>query len=293
MNLLVWLISGGNFVAFKLGVASMPPFAMIGARLLISGSALVALSPLLDRDIFRRQDVIAKSQMLALTCGAILTFVLGQGVIVWGITHTSAGAAAVLSASSPLFLGLFSWALLHKPPQPLQWLGIAVGFAGCALLISGKGSDQGIDPAAAAAVLIGAAGFAGGLLIQRNERLPKRKFLNTGIQMLIAAVILLLLSYLAGEYGRIHPSQIALRSWLAFAYITLPGSLIAFALIVWLARTASALIANSFAYAAPAIAILLSAPLLAEPITPTLLGAAALALAGAALMGERRPRPRA
>lgn len=208
----------------------------------------------------------------------------------WGITHTSAGAAAVLSASSPLFLGLFSWALLHKPPQRLQWLGIAVGFAGCAFLIGGKGSNQSIDPVGAVAVLVGAAGFAGGLLIQRDARLPKSKFLNAGIHMLIAAVILLLLSYVAGEFGRIHPRQIALRSWLAFAYITLPGSLIAFALVVWLARTASALIANSFAYAAPAIAILLSGPILAEPITPTLLGAAALALVGASLMGERSSR---
>jgi hypothetical protein len=51
----------------------------------------------------------------------------------------------------------------------------------------------------------------------------------------------------------------------------------------------SALIANSFAHAAPAIAILLSGPILAQPITPTLLGAAALALVSAALMGERSP----
>lgn len=121
-----------------------------------SGSALMALSPLLDRGASR--DFILWPQMLILTCGAILTFVLGQGVIVWGITHTSAGAAAVLSASSPLFLGLFSWALLHKPPQRLQWLGIAVGFAGCAFLIGGKGSNQSIDPVGAAALaLVGAA----------------------------------------------------------------------------------------------------------------------------------------
>jgi drug/metabolite transporter (DMT)-like permease len=289
LTLFSWVVSGGNFVAFKLGAATLPPFTMISARLMISGCVLTAFSPLIDRDVAAAADPIGARQARLMVLAGFLTFALGQGVVVWGVARTGASVGSVLAASSPVFLGLFAWTIGQQTLSGRQWVGVAAGFIGCASLIASRSNEgNAIDPISAVALLAGPAGFAAGLLMQRQAALPRRKFLAIGLQMVAAAVMLLCLGAATGELSGLDVSEVSASSWWAFAFITIPGSLLVFAAIVWLARMASPAIANSFAYASPAIAILLSWLILSEPITLGLLASAALALGGAALMVDQK-----
>lgn len=54
----------------------------------------------------------------------------GQGCIVWGLAHLSAGFSAVALLAAPVAAALFAWIFLSEPLAPLQLAGMAVVLAG-------------------------------------------------------------------------------------------------------------------------------------------------------------------
>ena len=68
------------------------------------------------------------------------------------------------------------------------------------------------------------------------------------MEMIGGALVLLFLSALTGELGRLHPEQVSWQSLVALAYLVVFGSIIAFSSYVWLLRHTRAAVAGTYAY---------------------------------------------
>src|SRR3954467_1570501 len=88
------------------------------------------------------------------------------------------------------------------------------------------------------------------------------------------------------------PASYSTRSWAAWAYLVLIGSVVAFSAYVWLLQTAAVSLVATYAYVNPLVAALLGWLVVAEPVTmSTIVGGAVVVLAVATVVGsEFSPR---
>jgi drug/metabolite transporter (DMT)-like permease len=95
----------------------------------------------------------------------------------------------------------------------------------------------------------------------------------------------------AGEGGQVDVGAFSWESVVAFVYLVIAGSLIAFTAYAWLLKHAPISQVATYAYVNPVVAVALGALILAEPVTPrVLLGGAVIVVGVALVVSTERPR---
>jgi drug/metabolite transporter (DMT)-like permease len=280
----VYVIWGSTYLAIRIAVESLPPFLFAATRFLIAGGLLY-----LWRRV-RGDRVPSSVQWRSAAIVGLFLLTGGNGSLVWAEQRVPSGLAAVLIASVPLWMILLDWL---RPggsrPQPLPLVGVLVGFAGIAILASPGGLAGGgtIDPVGAIVLVFGAFLWAVGSLYGRGAPLPESPLMGTAIEMLAASVGLFALAVLTGEPGRAQPAAVSPQSLLAFGYLVVFGSWIAFSAYVWVLRAAPTPLVSTYAYVNPVVAIFLGSWLAKEPISPRTLVATGTILAAVVLTTVR------
>ena len=152
------------------------------------------------------------------------------------------GVAALLGATTPLWLALIDWrwGTGHVP----GWYGragLAVGFAGVALLVAPEWGTSHAGIAVASIAVVGASlAWAAGSVYGRGAALPRDVRLSTAVQLLAGAVWLAAASLATGEWRGFSPARVTPASAAALLYLIVFGSVIAFTAYVWLMRTTTA-----------------------------------------------------
>jgi drug/metabolite transporter (DMT)-like permease len=279
----VYLIWGSTYLAIRFAIETIPPFLMAAARYLTAGAMLYAWSRLRGaprpRLIHWRPAVILGGLLL----------LLGNGGVVWAEQRVSSGLAALLVSTEPLWIVLFVWMRDHGRPAGRVLLGLLLGFAGLVLLVR-PSSTSGIDPLGVAAVMVASVSWAWGSLYSQRAKLPSLPLLGTAMQMLGGGGLLLLASALTGEPARFHLAAVSARSLLSLAYLIVFGALIAFTAYVWLLKAAPPVLVSTYAYVNPLVAVFLGWAVAGETITRGTLIAAAVILAGVALISSAQGR---
>jgi drug/metabolite transporter (DMT)-like permease len=277
----VYLIWGSTYLAIRFAIETIPPFLMAALRYLTAGALLYAWCRL--RGTPRPLGVHWRS---ALILGGLL-LLLGNGGVVWAEQRVSSGLVALLVSTEPLWIVLLVWMRDRARPAGRVLVGLLLGFAGLVLLVGrGAGSGGGLYPLGVVAVLIASFSWAWGSLRGQRAALPDSPFLGTAMQMLGGGFLLLLASVLTGEPARVSLAAVSTRSLLSLAYLVIFGALIAFTAYVWLLRVASPVLVSTYAYVNPVVAVFLGWALAGEPITRGTLVAAAVILAGVALISS-------
>ncbi len=83
-----------------------------------------------------------------------------------------------------------------------------------------------------------------------------------------------------GEPSQLQLAAISLRSLMAFAYLIVFGSLVAFSAYMWLLKVSTPARVSTYAYVNPVVAVLLGWALAGEPLTARI-GLSALVIVGA------------
>ncbi|KVL08407.1 DMT family transporter [Burkholderia sp. MSMB1826] len=278
-----WFYNGANFLAFKVAGNALHPLMV--ATLRFSLAALVVAPFALAR--WRRSPASVRESGGAASIGVIM-LVASQALAIWGTHFLPAGVAAVFGSSSPLFLALFAWAVFHRPLRGRQVAGVAIGFAGLALMgwTSATGGD--FRPMGAALALAGTAAWAAGSLLAPRLALPRDPVIGLAIQLISAGAVLGAIVAVSGIAATTHLARVSPAAWAALAFLVVASTLIGYAVFLTLNARVSTTLANTFNYAAPVIALGLSALLLHEPLTRVKLMAGGIALVGVALMIDRK-----
>jgi drug/metabolite transporter (DMT)-like permease len=186
--------------------------------------------------------------------------VLGNGIVTYAQQTVSSSLAALSIATAPLWMAVFSSLWGHHIAQR-EWLGLLVGLAGITLL-NVKGGLS-LDPLGALLVMLAAALWSFGSIWSKYLDMPKG-FMASAMQMLLGGVMLLLLSLGCGETW---PQTISMQSWLAFAYLVLFGSIIAYSAFMYLVQTVRPMLASSNTFVNPVVAFAMGIAFAHEQVT--------------------------
>ena len=279
---LTWIASGGSFIDMRVVTETLPPVTVTAMRMV--GACVVLAIPffLRLRDPANRPT---RAQVVTSAVAALLLLVCGQMMLVIGLSQTPAGPAAVFGSCSPLLLALFAWVLLGEPIGGRQLAGIALGFAGLALMAWAAMSEGGgeLRPLGVAAILFSAAAWAAGSLYGERRDMPEDPVVSVTLQTIVAAVVITAIVPFTGEWAQVDLAAVPLKAWGAMAFVIATG-LTLFGGFTWLNANTSGPLANTFTYVAPVLALLLGWAILSEPLTWARAAAAGVALAGVALI---------
>jgi drug/metabolite transporter (DMT)-like permease len=278
----IYVVWGSTYLGIALAIETMPPLLMAGSRFVLAGAILYLLAGGL------RARPSRSEWGFALVTGGLMLAV-GNGGVSWAQQTVASGIAALVIASIPLWIAIFDRLLFGARLSPLALAGIAVGFAGVAILLDPRGA---VDATGGAVLLVAAAGWSLGTLLTRGQSLGLPPLATAGMQMLCGGAVLLLAAGVGGELGEVRLSAVSATSASALAYLVVFGSLLAFSAYVWLVRNASVSLVSTYAYVNPVVAVLLGSVFLDEEVTArTLLAGGIVVAAVALIVSARTPAP--
>ena len=277
----VYLIWGSTYLAIRFALeGGFPPLLMAGGRFIVAGGLMYAALRL------RGMPAPTRAQWKNLAVMGALLLGLGNGMVCIAQQSVSSGLAAVAVASAPLWMGLFA-AMRGQHPNRLEWIGLAVGFAG--VLWLNAGGTLSASPTGLIALLIAPLAWSYGSIWSKGRDLPA-PFMGAAGQMLLGGVMMLVAGLLLGERIDALPT---LKGWLSVGYLVTFGSIVGFSAYIWLLHHVRPALAGSYAYVNPAIAVALGAWLAKEHFGTADLGAMVVILLGVVaitLAKARRPQ---
>ncbi|MCA1799127.1 MAG: drug/metabolite exporter YedA [Xanthomonadaceae bacterium] len=269
--LIVYIVWGSTYLAIRFALESFPPFYIGTMRFTVGG--------LLFYGWLRMTGHPAPTPR-QWRSAALLGFMLlttGNGAVMYAQQWVGSALAATMVATVPLWAALFA-GVWGRWPQRLEWVGLAIGFAGIVLL--NLEGDFVAKPLMALVLVIAAASWAFGSLYSRRIDLAPG-MMNAATQMLFGGLFMGLISLARGETLDAVPS---LKSVAAIAYLIVFGSIIAFSAYVWLVANTRSTVATSYAYVNPLVAVLLGMTLAGERIGAVGFAAIGLVLVGVAML---------
>ena len=277
---LISAIWGSTFLAYKVVLRSFTPFLFASIRFLIGGTILFAWG-LQRTGLSHRPD--ARQWRSAATAGAVL-FLVANSALVWSQTALPSGIAGLTVATVPMWMALLAVVIFHERIRAASVAALSVGFIGLVVLVaaSGRLGGEASVPALLLA-LAGAGAWAAGSMYTREAPLPSDPILAAGMQMVIGGALLGVAATVTGEVGDLDPTKVAVESLVWLLYLAVPNAL-SFGAYMWLLRVASPVLASSYAYLSPIVALLLGWAVLSEPITGMILIGAGLVVVSVVIL---------
>jgi drug/metabolite transporter (DMT)-like permease len=290
----LYLVWGSTYLGIKFAVETLPPFLMAGLRFIIAGSVLYLWLRLSGAP---RPTLV---QWRSAVLGGALLLLGGNGLVTWGQQRgILSGIAALIVGTTPIWMVMLSWLFDGgRRPGIAIVLGMTLGFFGVVLLIHPTGwGDAERDTLPLLAILAAPVCWVLGSLYSRRVPGGSSPLLSSALQMLAGGGLMVAAGSLLGEWSVLADRTISARSALAFAYLTLVGSLVAFSTYTWLLRVASPAAVSTYAYVNPLVAVFLGWLLGNESLEAETLLAAGLIVGAVLLITWRRsstsaPKPK-
>jgi drug/metabolite transporter (DMT)-like permease len=185
----------------------------------------------------------------------------GMGCVAYSEQSVASGLVVVFIAIVPL-LTVLANLLFGIKPSRVEVLGISIGLAGVLLLARGHGFQA--SPGGLIAVSIATLSWSSGSVLSLHRFPLAPGSSGFASEMICGGAVLLMISQLMEERFHWPPQPLAFVAWM---YLVVFGSLIAFtAYMTLLARTRVAL-ATSYSFVNPVIALLLGIGLADEAVT--------------------------
>jgi drug/metabolite transporter (DMT)-like permease len=284
---LVYVSWGTTYLAIKRGVQDeqLPPWLFSGTRVCLAGILLLGFLAARGQTLH-----LTRRDLGVLVAGGLLLFVGGNGVLTLAQRTLPSGTAAVLGATTPLWIALVE--LCWPGGDRLRgrgWFGLLLGLTGVLILMAPRLHNPVtlLSDAGPLLMLSSSLLWALGSVVMRYRRVGCSPFTAAGYQMLIGGGALALIGLVAGEAGRLSPAQLTPGAVWAFCHLLIFGSLVGFVAFNWLLGHVSAAQVGTYAYVNPVIAVLVGWLIDREHLTVWVVGGIGIILAGVALVRSR------
>ena len=254
----VYLVWGSTYLAIRFAVETLPPLLMAGTRFLVAGGVLYAWHVAgAGRSAGARRAT--RAQWKSATITALFLISASYGLVSWAEETVPSGVVAVVAATTPLWMVIIPWfAKGERRPPTLVLAGVALGLAAQGLLFDVGALDRAtIDPWRLGAVFLASISWAIGSLRARDADQPADPFLGSSMQMLTGGLVLVIVGILFGEAARFSLEGVTLRSALAWAYLVVAGSMVAYSAYLYVLTATSPARASTYAYVNPIVAVAL------------------------------------
>ena len=282
----IYLIWGSTYLGIRVAVETMPPFLMAAARFALAGSFLYGVMRWrgAPRPTLRQwRDAAIVGSLLLLG---------GNGSVAWAEQYVPSGITALIIGASPFFMVLTEWAWPGgSRPGTGVMVALLAGLAGVAWLAAPwEEAGASLHTGGVLAIFVGCLCWSVGSIYSRHTPSTANPFLASSLQMLSGSVALTLMAWAHGDFAAWDFGAVSSRSWIAFTYLVLFGSLIGFSTFVWLLKNTTPARVSTYAYVNPVVAVFLGWAVLAEPITPRTLVASAIIVGAVAIITTRQTK---
>jgi drug/metabolite transporter (DMT)-like permease len=280
---LVYLLWGSTYLAMRVAVAKIPPYAIGSARYMISGPIMLACLALTGRKIRpTRQDL-----KRLVVIGVLLLSISNVGVM-WAEEYVPSGLTALVVALVPIFVAALEAWVFRVGRMPARGLaGLALGIAGIAVLLWPKivsGTHVGRLELFGAAILSGASlTWSLGSILSHRWTLSVDVFTAAAWQMTLAGLVNTTVALATGQF---HRAQWTPRGLAAIAYLVVCGSWLGFTAYIWLLEHVPPPKVATYAYVNPIVAVLLGWLLLSEKVDAFMLMGTMVIIAAVALVNS-------
>jgi drug/metabolite transporter (DMT)-like permease len=252
---LLWSLS---FVASKIGVTDCPPLILLTARFADSGAVILAISA-----VRRERLTLSRYDMAVFAAIGIANNALFLGLSYVGLQTVSAGLAGLIVSSNPVFTAIFAALLLKEALSWRKIAGLLLGLTGVTLIVwhrisIGSDSWQGI-----LLLLVSLTSIVLGTLMFKLLAPKGSLWIGNGIQNLAGAFVLFPFALTFSAVTDVVPSA---RLLVAFTFLVLGGSVLAYLLWFHLLKVCGATAASAYHFLMPPLGILFAWIILGEHV---------------------------
>ena len=284
---IVYVVWGSTYLGIKIMVEEMPPLQSAGARYLTGGLLLGGLLAALSGP---RRLAVGRAELAGCALMGLLLPALGNGLVTVGESMGApSGITALVIAGVPLWVVLYRVAARDNPGA-LTLFGVLVGLGGLAGLVGLTGFAGDLPVDALLLIVFATLCWSFGSWFQPRLRLPRDPFVVAVYEMAIGGALMLGAGALRGESW--DWAGISAGSWVAWGYLVVFGSVVAFSAYVWVLQAAPISLVATYAYVNPVVAVFLGWLVLSEPVTTVVVVSGAIVLAAVAIVvGSERHTP--
>lgn len=287
---IVYIVWGSTYFFIRLSVLHIPPM-MVGAfRFLLAGTLMLLWC------LFTKKELFSWKVMRPAIVSGLLLLGTGNGALIWSEQYIPSSLAAILLAAGPVWFVLLDkrkWQENFRSRSTI--FGLVVGFIGVLLLfvrqLGGGLSGGHMETVALVVLVLGSISWASGSLYSKYMTAEgSSNAVNTGWQMLAAGVAFVPASLISGEWGKLHPAEVPLSSWMGIVYLVTMGSLVGYSAFVWLLQVRPATQVSTHAYVNPVVAVILGSLFAGERMSWLQLTGLAVILASVLLINLSKYR---
>ena len=267
-------IWGGSFLFMRVSAADFGVFALVEVRLALGALVLLPF-------VWGARTKLARAGWWRLAAIGAINSALPFTLFAWGAERAPAGIGAISNSMTVPFTALVAFALYRERISALRTLGLCAGFAGVAVLASGRIGGASVGPAVLAGTLAALLYAIGANLIRRSlVGIPASAV--AGATLLCASLLMLPLAMAS------WPSEpIRAASWLSAILLGVLCTGAAFVLYYRLIHRIGAPRATTVTYLIPLFGVVWAWLMLGEALTASMAVAGALILGGVALSQQR------
>ncbi len=274
----VYVVWGSTYLAIRVMVETIPPLIGAGARFL--GAGLVVGGVLLVSNRRQLVQVSAAQTRNAAVIGA-LVLVGGIGLVTVAEQDVASSLTALLVATIPLWVIVLR--VVYEEGVSRATVGsVVLGFAGLALLLLPQGGARTVTWTPLLLVVAAAALTALGAFYAERWELPGNPLVASFVEMMTAGIVLTATGVLGGEWNGFSFADVTSRSLVAFVYLLIVGSVVAYSSFAWLLKNAPVSLVATYAYVNPVIALILGVVVLSEKVSLWMLAGATVIVASVA-----------
>lgn len=266
-------IWGASFLFMRVGSPEFGPVTLIFFRVGIGAAVLL---PVL---IWRGQFMAMLKHAGPLFAVGVLNSAIPFTLFAYATLYITAGLAAILNSTTPLFTALVAYLWLHERLETRRAWGLFVGFAGVAILMSGRAALPESGGLLAAGATLLATLCYGISALYTKRRLTGVSALTVSTGSLIGATLAMLLPALW-----LWPeAAISLRAWVSVIALGILCTGLAFLLYFRLLANVGPTRAVTVTFMIPLFGMLWGSLLLGEQITLHMVLGGGVILLGTAL----------
>ncbi len=280
----LYLVWGSTYLAIRIAVATAPPFLLAGVRFAVAGMRL-----LLWRH--SRGGVAWPTPRQWLGGGAVgaCLVLFSNAAVVFAEKSIPSGVTALFAAGTPLLIALFNGHRTGTSLGARRAAGLALGTVGMVLLGSATlAAVHNVAPL----LLMALASFAWAIGSTYGQGWAQSADVMTasGTQMLIGGLLATAVGIAAGEGRWLQEHTVSWQSAVAWGYLAIVGSLVAYPVFQWLLSVADATAVASYTYVNPIVALALGVVVAGETITLRMIAATAVLIPAVILVVTGAPR---
>lgn len=248
-----------SFPITKIALADCPPLTLLFGRFAVAAVGLLLIGLATEA----RPRLSARDYAGLIVTGLIMHAVhLGFGY--YGVSLVSAGFAAMLFSTSPILAAVFAAAFLGERLTRMKVFGLALGFAGVAIVLRSRLGGGLEDPLGALFVLIAALSLVAGTILYKKLMPGGGLWYGQAIQFIAAAFGILPVMLLVDDFAAVNPTPSLL---FAFGYIVSITAIGSYTLWLFLVSRTSASAASSLLFLTPPLGLFFGWLVLGEPIS--------------------------